>query len=418
MVSTATETSPCSRAARDPALQVREAADEWYFSRSIFGRQAAFLRASTRSCGLPSACERRALLLRLQLGRSGRPGRRPRRGGLAQIGAVRGHAAARRPAFDDERDGVDRVGVGAGLFGDAAHQRVELHRLAEADGGGPVDRLQREVVDRHVERHLAAELHQLARDARLLGELQQVLAPLRLLDLAGAGEQRFEVAELVEELRRSLRPDARDARHVVGGIADQRLQLDHLLRPDAEFLVHEIPVDHLVAHRVDHGDARPHQLHQVLVGGDDGDGGAGPVGLQRIGRDQVVRLPALLLDAGEVEGARRLADQAELRDEVGGRVGPVRLVIGVELVAKRLGRIVEDDGEMRGLVAGRLGRPFLHQLPDHVAEAGDRADRQAVGFARQRRQRVEGAEDEGRAVDQDEVVAGFERGLGGGGGGG
>ena len=52
------------------------------------------------------------------------------------------------------------------------------------------------------------------------------------------GEQRFEVAVFVEELRRGLRADARHARHVVGGIADQRLQLDHLLRPDAELLLH------------------------------------------------------------------------------------------------------------------------------------------------------------------------------------
>ena len=50
--------------------------------------------------------------------------------------------------------------------------------------------------------------------------------------------------------------------------------------------------------------------------------------LAGIGRDQVVGLPALLLEAGEVEGARRLADQPELRDQVGGRLGPVRLVVG------------------------------------------------------------------------------------------
>ena len=51
-------------------------------------------------------------------------------------------------------------------------------------------------------------------------------------------------------------------------------------------------------------------------------------GLAHIGRDQVVGLEAVLLDAGQVEGARRLADQRELRDQVVGRRRPVRLVVG------------------------------------------------------------------------------------------
>ncbi len=83
--------------------------------------------------------------------------------------------------------------------------------------------------------------------------------------------------------------------------------------------------------------------------------------------------------------------------------------------AEGLRRIVEDDGEMRRLfiLAPFSGdRPLLQHLPDHVAEAGDRADRQIVGLARQRRQRVEGAEDEAGAVDQDQMVAGLDRRLG------
>ena len=97
--------------------------------------------------------------------------------------------------------------------------------------------------------------------------------------------------------------------------------------------------------------------------------------------------------------------------EVGGRLGPVRLVVGIDLAAKALGRIVEDDGEVRRLVAGLRRRPFLHHLPHHVAEAEHGAGRQPVGLARHRRQRVEGAEDEAGAVDQDQVVAGLASGL-------
>ena len=90
------------------------------------------------------------------------------------------------------------------------------------------------------------------------------------------------------------------------------------------------------------------ELHQILVGGDDGDVAARFLGQPRIGGDQVVRLVAFHLDAGQVEGARRLADQAELRDQVFRRRRAVGLVFGIELVAEGLRRIVEDDGEMRG----------------------------------------------------------------------
>ena len=78
---------------------------------------------------------------------------------------------------------------------------------------------------------------------RLLGVVDQRLAPLRLLDLAGAREQRFEIAVFVDQLRGGLDADARHARHVVGRIADQRLHVDHLLRRHAEFLDHLVAAD-------------------------------------------------------------------------------------------------------------------------------------------------------------------------------
>ena len=42
----------------------------------------------------------------------------------------------------------------------------------------------------------------------------------------------------------------------------------------------------------------------------------GLAGQPRIGRDQVVGLEAGLLEAGNVEGAHRFADQRKLRDEI------------------------------------------------------------------------------------------------------
>ncbi len=171
---------------------------------------------------------------------------------------------------------------------------------------------------------------------------------------------------------------------------------------DAEFLHHLGGADAAVLHGVVHDDAVVDELHQVLVGGDDGGGGAGFARLAHIGRDQVVGLEAGLLEARQVEGAHRVADQRELRDEVVRRVRPVRLVVGIELVAEGLLRLVEHHGEM--------GRPLLRlhvaqQLPQHVAEAVHGIELQPVGLAGQRRQGVIGPEDVGRSVDQEDVIA-------------
>ena len=118
----------------------------------------------------------------------------------------------------------------------------------------------------HVERHMGVEDDQRLRQPRLVGEMNEVLAPLLLLDLRRPREQGFEIAELVDQERGGLNSDARHARHVVGRIADQRLHLDHLGRRYAEALDHLGLFDHLVLHRVVHPHARLHELHQILVG--------------------------------------------------------------------------------------------------------------------------------------------------------
>ena len=102
--------------------------------------------------------------------------------------------------------------------------------------------------------------------------------------------------------------------------------------------------------------------------------------LASIGGDDVVGLVAFLLDAGDVEGLHRVADQRELRDEVLGYLGPVRLVAVEQIVAEGPRRIVEDHREMGGRreLAG-----LAQQLPEHGAEAVHGADGKAVGGARE-----------------------------------
>ena len=270
--------------------------------------------------------------------------------------------------------------------------------------------MHREVVERHFEVDLVVEQHQLPRNPRLLGVLDQGLAPLRLLDLAGAEQQLLEVAIFDDQLRGGLDADAGHAGHIVGGIAGQRLHLDDLLRRHAEFLDHFGNADAAILHGVVHRDLVGHELHQILVGGDDGGGRAALAGEPRIGRDQIVGLEADLFQAGQVERAHRLADQRKLRDQIVRRRRPVRLVVGIELVAERDLGFVEDDRQMRRPVI--LGH-VAQQLPQHVAEAEHGIDLQPVGFAVQRRQRVIGAENVGGTVDQEHMVAlaGFWRAL-------
>ena len=131
------------------------------------------------------------------------------------------------------------------------------------------------MLDGHLDRHVVLERDEIAGETGLHGELGQALAALGLLDLAGAGEQRVEVAVLVDELGGGLDADARHARHVVGGVAGQRLHVDDLVGRHAEFLAHLVGPDGLVLHGVEHDEAGLDQLHEVLVGGDDGHVAAG-----------------------------------------------------------------------------------------------------------------------------------------------
>ena len=307
----------------------------------------------------------------------------------------------RRKSAGKPRVRLDLARLDVGELGDAAHQRIELHRLEEGDQPLVVGLVHGEIADRHVELHLVVESDELLRQPRLLGVVDQRLPALVLLDLGSTGEQRFEVAIFADELRRGLDADPGYARHVVGRIADQRLHLDDLLRRHAEFLDHLGAADLLVLHGVEHDDAVIDELHQVLVRGDDGGGGAGCAGLAHIGRDQVVGLEAVLFQAGNVEGVDRLADELELRAQIVGRIGPVRLVVGIHLRAEGLLRLVEDHREMRRLVLLHVAQ----ELPQHVAEAEYRVELQPVRLAVDRRQRVIGAKNVAGAIDEEDVVA-------------
>ena len=177
--------------------------------------------------------------------------------------------------------------------------------------------------------------------------------------------------------------------------ADQCLQVDHLVWRDAELLHHLGGPDRLLLDRIQHFHARADQLHQILVGRDDGDLTTGLHRRLGIGRDQVVRFPILKLDRWDTERLGSLADQVELRDQIVWRRRAVRLVVLVQAVTERRATGVEDDGDMRADM-------LPQQLRQHIGETEHCIHRRPVG-ARHRRQCVVGAEDKAGPVNQDQV---------------
>ena len=274
-----------------------------------------------------------------------------------------------------------------------------LEELAQRRLGNPLDRQR---FERLLQGRIADQPDKLARQPRRFGMLDQILLQLGLGDFLDIGEHALDVAILLDQLRGGLRPDAGNAGDIVDAVAHQGEHLADLLGRHAELLDHLVAADAPVVHRVEHVEARLDQLHQILVGADDGDVPALAERGLGVAGDDVVGLEAVLLDAGNREGAGGVADQRELRHQLGRRRRPVGLVLVVHLVAERALRGVEDDREM-GRAVG-LVEP-VRQLPQHGRVAVDRADiePELVG---QRRQPVEGAEDIAGAVDEIEMLGG------------
>ncbi len=162
----------------------------------------------------------------------------PRRIGVAAVALVEIRAAGFVAPFDRHRGRLDRIGVGSRRR--SATRRVSVVNsiaLRKAISLGPSCGSSTSSSSGSVERRVGPQRHQLARQAAPGSALAMMFSRrFGLLDLAGAGEQRVEIAELFQQLRGRLGADARDARHVVGQIAGHRLQVDHLVRRHAPFL--------------------------------------------------------------------------------------------------------------------------------------------------------------------------------------
>ena len=337
------------------------------------------------------------------------------------------HALAARPSrrADEARVRLDRGHVDAADLGDAAGQRGELHRLAKRDEPLAVEIRRRERLERRLDRHVPIQGDELFRHSDKLDGvgIGQHVASLRLFDLARTLKQRLEIPVFGNELSRGLESDARRARHVVGRIAGERLDVDHPVGADAEIFDHlgrpEAPLlagscdAWLARSGVVHRDPRIDELHEVLVCGDDKHLGAGLARLSGIGGDDVVGLVAALLDRNHAEGRDGRPHQRELRHQFVRRFLPMRLVGRVDVAPERILRLVEDHGEMSRL---ETSSPVADELQHFGGEQPHRAGRQAVHpiivLLILADRLIIGAKDERRAVDEKNMVAGADRAMG------
>ena len=257
-------------------------------------------------------------------------------------GVVEGQAVHRGFGFDMGPLHLQRAGFGQGgggkakLVGDALGQGAEFHRRKKTHDRVGIGQFHGQVVKADVQRCVGFQRDQIAGNADQVGVVLQGLAALGLLDFTGAGQKGIKVTIFVDQKRGGLQANARRAGDVVGAVTGKGLNINHFIRGNAEFLHHLIRADRLGFHRIEHVDSRSDQLHQVLVGGDDG---AASPGLNRMagkGGDDVVGLVPRGLDAGDVEGAGGVAGQGELRTQVFGRFGALGLVKGVDFVAEGL----------------------------------------------------------------------------------
>ena len=126
-----------------------------------------------------------------------------------------------------------------------------------------------------------------------------------------------------------------------------------------------------------------------------------------IGGDQIIRFKTFMLHARDTKSICRVADQAKLRHQFRWRVRAMRLVFGINLIAKRIAPGIKHHCDM----AGRMTQQELRQ---HIGEAEYRIHRRAIR-PRHRRQGVIGAKNIARTIHQNQMALtglGFGKALG------
>ncbi len=274
-------------------------------------------------------------------------------------------------------------------------QGAELETAEQFAQGCHVRLARREPVQRSVEFQVAADRRQATGQLEVAEVLAQAFADLAG-NLGSVLHDPVQRAVLVEPLGGRLGADLGHARDVVRAVPDQGQVVDDLLGPDVELGLHAVAVEPRAGHGVDQADPLVDQLRHVLVAGGNHRRDARLGGLAGERADDVVGLDALDAQQRQPHGGHGIEQRLDLRAQVVGHRRAVRLVLLEQLVTERPSRRVEDHGD-------EGGRLILEELVEHVQHA----EHGAGGLAarcRQRRERMEGAIQVRRAVDEVELA--------------
>ncbi len=186
-----------------------------------------------------------------------------------------------------------------------------------------------------------------------------------------------EVVVFLHKLARALRPDARNARYVVGAVALDRLDVDHLGRRDPVLLPYFLFVVHRdvrlaeLGGRKAHGDAVPHKLQAVAVAGRDDALLARLAAGARQRAEDVVGLVPRAFQQMVAHLAQKLLQLRKLLRQLVGHPFALGLVARVFLMAERRLAPVERDRDPVRL-------RFVAQLLQHGQEAVDPVGEPAI----------------------------------------
>ncbi len=288
------------------------------------------------------------------------------------------------------------VGTFAGQRGQPLDERAELVLAEQADHALPVVVAQPSGFAVELDRDVADDRHQLAGFEDAVLGLDEGRPELLARDLVDPLEQPLEAAERLDQLGGGLVADPGNARDVVGRIALQGLEVDHLGRDQAVPFedAGRVVDDRVLDTRTGRHQPGPvgHQLEHVQVPGHDRRVEPVALGLDGERPDDVVRLVARELVDGDPQSLDDLADLGELVAQVVGHPLAGRLVVREPLVTEGRAGQVERHRDV-----GRID--VLEPAEDDAAEPEDRVDELALR-RRQGWEREVSAVDEPVAVEQ------------------
>ena len=237
-------------------------------------------------------------------------------------------------------------------------------------------------------RELAGQLEHREVAAQVLADLARNLRRMR--------EEAVQRAVLIEPFGGGLRADAADAGYVVGRVADEREIVDDLLRENVELHLDADAIEPRVAHGIDELHLGSHELRHILVAGRDQHRETRLGAAQRERADHVIGLDARDAQQRQPHRRHRVEQRLHLCAQVVRHRRAVRLVLLEQFVAEGAPRRGEHHGDT-------LGRLLFDELVEHVEHAEHRTGGVSLGIG-QRRQRVKGAIQIRRAVDEDEFA--------------